>query len=217
MTYEFNLIYALWALAGLVLGLILGSLTWGRAARRHKRAADSVANAAAAAAARTHAEHAQRDLAASQAAMRPLADEVDRLKRELAKAKRPVQEPLPGMTPLPPLDPLPRLAETSHPLPHVAPTAAVAGAGPVVVAEPAVPGIRQLKGVGDKFAAALEGIGLGSVDRIARLNTDEALDADTRLGAFNGRIAKDQLVDQAVLLDEGRMTEFEARFGKMTS
>lgn len=184
MTYEFNLIYALWALAGLILGLLLGNATWGRAARRHARVANSVANAAAAAAARTDAEHNARALADSQAAMRPLADEVDRLKRELAKAQRPVQTALP-----------------------------LAGSGPIV--EAAVPGIRQLKGVGDKFAAALEAIGLTSVDRIARLNTDEATDADTRLGVFNGRIARDRLVEQAVLLDEGRMTEYQTRFGTL--
>jgi len=45
------------------------------------------------------------------------------------------------------------------------------------------------------------------------LNADEALDADTQLGAFNGRIARDRLVEQAVLLDEGRTTEYAARFG----
>jgi len=191
---------AAWVALGLVLGLLIGRLTWGRAARRHKRVADSVANAAAAASARTQAEAAQRELAASQAAMRPLADEVDRLKRELAKAKRPVQEPLPGMTPL------------AARAPHVEPVAAVAGTGPIVVA---APDIRQMKGVGDKFAAALEGIGLGTVDRLARLNADEAADADGQLGVFNGRIARDQLVDQATLLDEGRTTEYEARFGKL--
>jgi predicted membrane protein len=93
---------------------------------------------------------------------------------------------------------------------RVAAVADTAGTGPIVAA---VPGIRALKGVGDKFAAALETIGLGSVDSIARLNADEALDADTRLGAFNGRIARDRLVEQAVLLDEGRTTEYTARFG----
>ena len=156
--------------------------------------------------------------------MRPLADEVDRLKRELAKAKRPVQEPLPGMTPLPPMAPMTPMgerravAEAAGAPPHVAPTPAVAGAGPVVVGDgtdAAAPDIRRLKGVGDKFAAALDGIGLGTIDRLARLNADEALDADTQLGVFNGRIAKDRLVEQAGLIDEGRMTEYEARFGKL--
>ncbi len=111
----------------------------------------------------------------------------------------------------------------SRPATHVEPTRAVAGTGPIVVGTGAstgddavaVPDIRQLKGVGDKFAVVLDGIGLGTVDRLARLNPDEAADADTRLGAFNGRIARDRLVEQCVLLDEGRTTEYEARFGKL--
>ena len=138
---------------------------------------------------------AQRELAASQAAMRPLADEIDRLKRDLAKAKRPVQAPLPGIVALAPMAPLAALEP--------------------MTANPATPDIRRLKGVGDKFAAALDTLGLGSIDRLARLTPDEATDADTRLGAFNGRVARDRLVEQAALIDEGRITEYEARFGKL--
>lgn len=188
-TYEFSLAYALWAVGGLILGLLIGRLF-----RRTVRVA-AVADTSALAAARTEAAQAQRELAASREATRPLADEVDRLKREVAKLRRTAQEPLPLTSPVAP-------TVTPEPL---------AGTGPIVV--DAVPGIRALKGVGDKFAAALEGIGLDSVDKIARLNGDEALDADTRLGAFNGRIAKDRLVEQATLLDEGRTTEYAARFG----
>lgn len=184
-TYEFSLAYALWAVGGLILGLLIGRLF-----RRTVRVA-AVADTSALAAARTEAAQAQRELAASREAMRPLADEVDRLKREVAKLRRTAQEPLPLTSPV----------VTPEPL---------AGTGPIVTA---VPGIRALKGVGDKFAAALEGIGLDSVDKIARLNADEALDADTRLGLFDGRIARDRLVEQAVLLDEGRTTEYAARFG----
>ncbi len=192
-----------WAVAGLVLGLIIGRLAFG-GRRRVVSVADTAALTAAASQARADADARARELAAAQAAMRPLADEVDRLKRELARAKRPVQTPLP-------LD-----AEA----PHVAPTPAVAGAGPLVVdsteaAAPAVTDVRRLKGVGDKFAAALAALGLDSVDRLARLNPEEAAEADTRLGAFNGRIARDQLVEQSILLDEGRTTEYEARFGKI--
>jgi predicted flap endonuclease-1-like 5' DNA nuclease len=206
MTFALDFVALAWAVSGIVVGLLLGNLIWGRAARRHKRVADSVASAAAAAAARTQAEAAQRELAAAQAAMRPLADEVDRLKRELAKAKRPVQAPLP-------LEPL--AAPVADAAVHVVPTEAIAGTGPIVAGDGAVPDIRQLKGVGDRFAVALDGIGLGSVDALARLNADEAAEADTRLGTFNGRIARDRLVEQCVLLDEGRMTEYEATFGKL--
>lgn len=188
MTYEFNLIYALWAAAGLILGLIIGNLTWGRAARRHARVADSVANAAAAAAARTDADHSSRELAATREQLRPLADEIDKLKRELAKAKRPATD--------------------------LVPATALAGTGPLVAATTV--DVRQLKGVGDKFAAALAAIGLASIPDLARLSTGDAADADTRLGVFNGRIARDKLVEQSVLLDEGRTTEYEARFGKLS-
>ena len=189
-----------WAVAGLVVGLIIGRIAFGG-----RRRVVSVADTAALNAARADADARGRELAAAQAAMRPLADEVDRLKRELARARRPVQTPLP------------LAAETPAVAPHVESTPAVAGAGPVVVgdAAPAVTDVRQLKGVGDKFAAALAAIGLTSVDRIARLNPEEASEADTRLGSFNGRIARDQLVDQCILLDEGRTTEYEARFGKI--
>ncbi len=194
-TFVFAPVALGWVLAGIVIGLFLGRLIWGGRARRLAGATDSVANAAATAAARTQADAAQRELAASQAAMRPLADEIDRLKRDLAKAKRPVQAPLPGIVALAPMAPMAAL----EPL----------------TANPATPDIRRLKGVGDKFAAALDALGLGSIDRLARLTPDEATDADTRLGAFNGRVARDRLVEQAALIDEGRMTEYEARFGKL--
>ena len=194
-TFVFAPVALGWVLAGIVIGLVLGRLIWGGRARRLAGATDSVANAAVTAAARTQADAAQRELAASQAAMRPLADEIDRLKRDLAKAKRPVQAPLPGIVALAPMAPMAAL----EPL----------------TANPATPDIRRLKGVGDKFAAALDTLGLGSIDRLARLTPDEATDADTRLGAFNGRVARDRLVEQAALIDEGRMTEYEARFGKL--
>jgi len=194
-TFVFAPVALGWVLAGIVIGLFLGRLIWGGRARRLAGATDSVANAAVTAAARTQADAAQRELAASQAAMRPLADEIDRLKRDLAKAKRPVQAPLPGIVALAPMAPLTALEP--------------------MTANPATPDIRRLKGVGDKFAAALDALGLGSIDRLARLTPDEATDADTRLGAFNGRVARDRLVEQAALIDEGRMTEYEARFGKL--
>ena len=215
MTYVLDPVAVGWVLLGLLLGLLLGRLVWRRTVVA--RVADSATSSAALNAARSDADRRANELAAAQAAMRPLTDEVDRLKRELAKAQRPL---------LPVADPP---AAAPSVLPHVAATPAVAGAGPIVVGPDddtitaggphevtaGVPDIRRLKGVGDKFAAALGDLGLGSVDRLARLTPDEAADADTRLGVFDGRIARDRLVEQATLIDEGRMTEFEARFGRL--
>ena len=207
MTYVLDPAAVGWVLLGLLLGLLLGRLIWRRTVVA--RVADSATSSAALNAARSDADRRANELAAAQAAMRPLTDEVDRLKRELAKAQRPLP---------PSADPA---ATAPSVLPHVAATPAVAGTGPIVVGPDddrvtaGVPDIRRLKGVGDKFAAALGDLGLGSIDRLARLTPDEAADADTRLGVFDGRIARDRLVEQATLIDEGRMTEFEARFGRL--
>lgn len=75
--------------------------------------------------------------------------------------------------------------------------------------------VRRLKGVGDRFAAALAELGVTRIDQIAALSTTEANDLDSRLGSFAGRLRTDRLVEQARLLNEGRMTEYETRFGAL--
>lgn len=75
--------------------------------------------------------------------------------------------------------------------------------------------VRRLKGVGDRFAAALAELGVTRIDQIAALSTTEANELDSRLGSFAGRLRTDRLVEQARLLHEGRMTEYETRFGAL--
>ncbi len=158
------------ALGGALLGLLLGRLTYGRRAKP--------VSIVAAAPNRDETARLERELAAAKAQVRPLAEEVDRLKRELVRARKaePVALPAPDPTAL---------------------------------------DIRQLKGVGDKFAQALAAIGLGSVPAIAAMDDAAVAQADTGLGVFNGRLKRDRLVEQAQLLDSGRVTEYEARFGKL--
>lgn len=74
-----------------------------------------------------------------------------------------------------------------------------------------------LKGVGEKFAAKLGNVGVTTIQQIADWTPDQARAVDEKLDTFAGRIARDQLVDQAVLLVAGRTTEYEARFGKIGS
>ena len=89
---------------------------------------------------------------------------------------------------------------------------------PDVVDAPVIPDtLTLLKGVGDKFAAKLAEIGVTTIQQVAVWTPDEARDADAKLGAFVGRVARDQLVEQAVLLTAGRTTEYEARFGRIGS
>ena len=83
---------------------------------------------------------------------------------------------------------------------------------------PAVPdSLTILKGVGEKFAAKLEDFGVTRIQQIADWTPDEARAVDEKLDTFAGRIARDQLVDQAALIVAGRTTEYEARFGKIGS
>lgn len=75
--------------------------------------------------------------------------------------------------------------------------------------------VRRLKGVGDKFADALAKLGITSIDQIAAWSGADADVIDSQLGAFSGRIRTDRLVEQARLLHEGRTTEYETRFGAL--
>jgi predicted flap endonuclease-1-like 5' DNA nuclease len=123
------------------------------------------------------------DLDTARAQIRPLSDEVDRLKRAEAK----------------------RL------------TAGTPDAAPLVITETegSDPDLMQLKGVGDKFAAKLRDLGIDSVRQIAGWSSADAAVIDSQLGAFQGRVKRDRLVEQAKLLHEGRITEYETRFGKL--
>lgn len=73
----------------------------------------------------------------------------------------------------------------------------------------------QLKGVGPKLAAMLNGYGLTRFDQIAKLNDSEIERLDAKLGAFRGRLIRDRIVQQADYLARGDIDGFEARFGKL--
>ena len=75
--------------------------------------------------------------------------------------------------------------------------------------------VRRLKGVGDRFAAALSKLGITGIDQISGWSGADADVIDSQLGAFSGRIRTDRLVEQARLLHEGRTTEYETRFGAL--
>ena len=93
-----------------------------------------------------------------------------------------------------------------------------------VDAHPRIPGpsgppdnLQRLKGVGPKLAAQLNEFGITRFDQLAGLTENEVALLDRRLGAFEGRIARDRLVEQACYLERGDIDGFEARFGKLGS
>lgn len=122
------------------------------------------------------------EVKAREAQIRPLADEVDKLRRDFAKA---------------------RAAGDAAATP-----AEVAGIDPL--------DLGQLKGVGAKFAEKLKSAGITRIDQIAGWSGADVPVIDAQMGDFRGRIEGDRLVEQAVLLTQGRYTEYETLFGKLT-
>lgn len=198
-----------WTLVGLVVGLLLAQL--GPSRRRLTKAQMEIGRSRAEIEARDARIVAlERDVAAARDQVRPLSDEVDRLRRE--HSKRVTTTAIPSAT----------TVDMSG--------AALAGGAmaPTIAAESAEPlpafldgprgtpdNLTLLKGVGDRFAAKLNEIGVFHYRQIAGWSPDEMRIADSKLDTFRGRIERDQLVEQSKLLAAGRTTEYEARFGKL--
>lgn len=118
------------------------------------------------------------EVKARDAQIRPLADELDKLRRDFARAR---------------------------------------GTEAVVDGRAVDPeDLKQIKGIGPKFADRLAAAGITRIDQIAGWTDVDAQVIDGQMGEFKGRIAGDMVVDQARLLHEGRLTEYETRFGKIS-
>ena len=61
----------------------------------------------------------------------------------------------------------------------------------------------------------LNAMGIIRFDQLARLSEAEVERIDASLGAFRGRLTRDQVVDQADYLARGDIDGFEQRFGKL--
>jgi len=109
----------------------------------------------------------------------------------------------------------------------------LAGAGEAVAAVAAIPesedagqaskpapdrvadDLTRLKGVGPKLNTLLCSLGVNSFDQIANW-TDADIDRiDAQLGNFQGRIRRDNWVEQARFLAKGDTAGFESQFGKL--
>ena len=77
--------------------------------------------------------------------------------------------------------------------------------------------LSRLKGVGPKFVARLNELGITRYDQLAEMNSNEAAHLDERLGPFQGRLARDRVIEQAHYLARGDTDGFEERFGKLGS
>lgn len=75
--------------------------------------------------------------------------------------------------------------------------------------------LQRLKGVGPKFVARLQELGIARFDQLAGLNANEVAHLDERMGPFQGRLAKDRIIEQADLLARHDIESFEEKFGKL--
>lgn len=117
-------------------------------------------------------------------------------------------------------------ARSAQPMADIPPPTpeAVRGAG-VAVAAAAQPvhepvavsadDLKQIKGIGPKLEALLNSLGVTSYTQIAAWDDAEIDRIDSQLGAFAGRIRRDDWPAQARLLAAGDKAGFEARFGKL--
>jgi predicted flap endonuclease-1-like 5' DNA nuclease len=75
--------------------------------------------------------------------------------------------------------------------------------------------LQTMKGVGPRLAAQLNEAGVTRFDQLAALDAEQAAALDARMGAFQGRLARDRLVEQAAYLARGDTDGFEATFGRL--
>lgn len=75
--------------------------------------------------------------------------------------------------------------------------------------------LQLLKGVGPKLVVLLNGLGVTGYQQIADWTDADIARIDPQLGAFQGRIARDNIVDQAGYLARGDKAGFEAKYGAL--
>lgn len=75
--------------------------------------------------------------------------------------------------------------------------------------------LSRLKGVGPRFADALQAAGFHRFEQLAGLSAAEVERLDTQLGAFRGRLTRDRIVEQADYLARNDVDGYEQKFGKL--
>jgi predicted flap endonuclease-1-like 5' DNA nuclease len=75
--------------------------------------------------------------------------------------------------------------------------------------------LSRIKGLGPKLRTRLAELGVTRFDQIAAWSDTDLATIDAQLGAFAGRPAKDNWIEQAHLLASGDLAAYEGKFGKI--
>ncbi|WP_294623278.1 NADH-quinone oxidoreductase subunit E [uncultured Roseovarius sp.] len=74
--------------------------------------------------------------------------------------------------------------------------------------------LKMIKGVGPKLEKLLHALGFFHFDQVAKWTEEEVQWVDQNLEGFKGRVSRDNWVEQAKLLADGKETEFSAKAKK---
>lgn len=74
--------------------------------------------------------------------------------------------------------------------------------------------LTRIKGLGPKLQSLLNTLGVTSFAQIAAWSESDIDEVDAKLGKFEGRIRRDNWVEQAKLLAAGDIGGYESKFGK---
>ena len=77
--------------------------------------------------------------------------------------------------------------------------------------------LELIKGLGPKVNTLLKGLGVTSFAQVAGWTAADVAEIDPKLGAFAGRITRDNWIDQAQLLSAGDIAGFEQKYGALGS
>ena len=83
------------------------------------------------------------------------------------------------------------------------------------VADDVTDDLSRIKGVGPKLKSLLISLGVTRFSQVAAWSEDDIDRIDVQLGKFQGRIRRDNWVEQARLLAGGDTTGYEEKFGKL--
>lgn len=75
--------------------------------------------------------------------------------------------------------------------------------------------LGRMKGVGPKFVARLQELGVTRYAQLAGMNETELAHLDERMGPFRGRLTRDRVAEQADYLARGDVESYEEKFGKL--
>jgi NADH-quinone oxidoreductase subunit E len=111
----------------------------------------------------------------------------------------------------------PAVEPAAKPAKAAAEAAPAPGKKPEVLSAPRETGaddLKMIKGVGPKLEQLLHSMGFYHFDQIAKWTEEEISWVDQNLEGFKGRVSRDNWVEQASLLADGKETEFSARAKK---